>query len=159
MHTNGVLLQRLFTALNQHDHTTMASCYHPEATFRDIAFDLTNSKSIQDMWNMICKCSDIEATFEIIDVDYLDGRVKLVADYTYKDTRRRVHNVIDSRFRFQDGLIIEHRDSCDACVWAAMAFGCGLRGFVAARSRMARSWVANKKLKKFIQSHYECESA
>ena len=66
MHTNGVLLQRLFTALDDHDHRTMAGCYHPAATFRDIAFDLAGESEIRAMWHMICENTDIRATFEVL---------------------------------------------------------------------------------------------
>ena len=40
MHANEILLRRLFDALDRHDHAAMAACYQPDATFRDIAFDL-----------------------------------------------------------------------------------------------------------------------
>src|SRR5690349_17236423 len=39
MHTNAVLLQQLFSSLNQHNHEAMAGCYHSKASFTDIAFD------------------------------------------------------------------------------------------------------------------------
>ena len=54
----------------------MASCYHPEARFRDIAFDLQGIKRIHSMWHMICD-TDIHATFEVIDATGRDGRVNV----------------------------------------------------------------------------------
>ena len=55
MHTNAILLQRLFTSLDQHDHRSMADCYHTEARFTDIAFDLRGENKIHAMWHMICQ--------------------------------------------------------------------------------------------------------
>jgi SnoaL-like domain len=157
MHPNQVLLQRLFTALDQHDYPTMGSCYHADALFHDIAFKLEKRQCILGMWHMICEGTDIRATFEVVHANDQEGRVNLVDDYTFSDTGRHVHNVIDSRFRFQDGLTAEHKDSCDAHAWAAMALG-GVSGFLAGRIRLLRSWKASQMLKKFIQSHpeYRC---
>ncbi len=145
-------MQRLFSALNRHDHATMASCYHPNATFRDIAFDLRGQQQVHAMWRMIC-AGDIRATFEIVDADDTRSRVTLIAKYTFGKTARKgsgrpVRNVIDSQFHFRDGLILDHRDFCDARQWAAMAIG-GFSGFLAGRFRFLRSWKARKKLREF----------
>ena len=161
MHPNEALLHRLFNALNQHEHRTMASCYHSDATFRDIAFKLRDRKEIHSMWHMICE-GDIRATFEVVHANDQEGRVKLVDTYTFGATReppkpgRPVRNVVDSRFLFQDGLIVQHRDFCDAREWARMALG-GSIGFLAGRIRFLRSFKARKKLKGFVGQHPEYE--
>jgi ketosteroid isomerase-like protein len=154
MHPNGVLLQRLFTALDRHDHSAMGPCYQPTATFHDIAFDLEGRQRILAMWHMICEGSDIRVTFEAVHANDQDGRVALVDEYTFGDTGRKVRNVIDSRFRFNDGLIVEHRDFCDAPAWASMAIG-GVSGLLAGRIRLLRSLKANKKLDSFVRAHSE----
>ena len=153
MHANGVLLQHLFSGLNQHDARAMADCYHPEASFRDIAFDLHGRRQIQAMWEMVCN-GDIRATFDIVHADDETGQVNLIDDYTFSSTGRRVHNVIDSRFRFRDGLILRHEDSCDSQAWAAMALG-GLSGFLAGRFHFLRSSKARKKLRDFVAQRPE----
>jgi hypothetical protein len=157
MNANTALLKKLFTGLGRHDHQAMAECYHSDAYFRDIAFDLRGKEQIQAMWQMICEGrSNIRATFEILEADGKCGRVRVVDDYTFypdEDTPtsegRKVHNVIDSRFGFQDGLIIEHRDSCDARAWGRMAVG-GVGGFLAGRLRFLRSHKARQKLSRFL---------
>jgi hypothetical protein len=154
MHANGLLLQRLFTALDGHDHRTMAKCYAPAATFRDIAFDL-EGKRIHAMWHMICENTDIRATFEVLHADDAEGRVALVDHYTFTDTGAKVRNVIESRFRFEQGFIVQHRDECDARAWARMAFDGGFRGLLAGNVRFARSLTARRKLRAFIQTHPE----
>lgn len=157
MHPNLALLNRLFTALDRHDHAAMAACYHPNATFHDIAFDLRGRDEIHRMWEMIC-AGDIHARFEVLHVDDRSGHVDLVDTYTFgRSTNppkpgRPVRNVIDAKFRFQDGLIIEHRDACDAREWASQAIG-GPAGFLAGRLRFLRSRKARQKLDAFARSH------
>jgi hypothetical protein len=165
MHSNVLLLQQLFGALQRHDYVTMASCYHSNARFRDIAFDLRGKQQIYDMWRMVCH-SDIRATFEVVDASDYDGRVKLVDEYTFhaEDAApsadrapvpgRSVRNVIDSMFHFSEGSIIDHEDACDSRLWAEMALG-GTAGFLAGRIRLLRSWKARQKLKKFVRNHPE----
>jgi hypothetical protein len=154
-HANAVVLMRLFTGLDQHNHEVMASCYHSEATFKDIAFDLRGGKQIHAMWHMICE-RDIRVMFEVIDADDHNARVNVVDDYTFSSTGRRVHNVIDSHFCFQDGVIVKHIDFCDAHAWATMALG-GVSGFLAGRFRYLRSFKARRMLQRFIENHPEYE--
>src|ERR1017187_3335819 len=154
MHPNMTLLRRLYDSLNRRDSNVMAACYHPAATFHDIAFDLKGKEQIHAMWRMICS-GDVLATFNVVHADDHHGVVKLVDEYTFSETGRRVRNPIESRFRFRDGLIIEQRDSCDPRAWAAMAVG-GLTGFLAGRFRFLRSWKARSMLRRFIN---ETESA
>jgi ketosteroid isomerase-like protein len=151
MHANAILLQRLFTSLNRHDYQAMADCYHPDATFQDIAFDLKGKNQIRAMWQMICS-GDIKTTFEVVQADDRDGLVKLIDEYTFTETGRRVRNPIESAFHFRDGLIVEHRDSCDPKSWAAAALG-GVAGFLAGRLRFLRASKARCKLRRSIRVH------
>ncbi len=153
MHPNRLLLHNLFTSLNRHDHESMAECYHSSATFRDIAFTLSGKRHIHAMWHMICQ-GDIRAAFDVIDADDRAGRVSVIDEYTFSDTGRPVRNVIESRFRFADGVIVAQRDYCDARAWARMAIG-GIKGFLAGRSHRLRSKKAHGKLRAFIRQHPE----
>ena len=114
MHSNATVLEELFSGLDQHDHNRMAACYHEDATFRDIAFTLHGKKSIHAMWHMICqpegRTSDIHVSFQITHVDDATGTVSLVDEYTFSSTNRSVRNVIESRFRFKNGLIFDQED-------------------------------------------------
>jgi hypothetical protein len=151
MHPHTLLLERLFSALNRKDHRAMAACYHPKATFDDIAFALRGRETIHDMWRMIC-AGDIKATFSVVHADDRSGQVSLVDDYTFSETGRHVKNVIDSRFTFQDQLVLTHADSCDPVAWATMAMG-GVTGFVAGRVGPLRRFKARRKLAKFVEEH------
>ena len=150
MHQHAAVLQQLYSSLDQHHATAMMDCYHAEATFHDIAFDLRGKDQIRAMWQMICS-GDIRTTFEVVRVDDRVGVVKLVDEYTFSDTGRRVRNPIESRFRFRDGLIIEHRDCCDARAWADAALG-GVSGFLAGRLRFLRAWKARVMLRPFLRA-------
>lgn len=151
MHTHVALLEKLYGCLDGKDHQGMASCYHEDATFQDIAFTLRGKKQIHAMWHMIAE-TDLRATFKVLRADDERGAVDLTDVYTFRDTERRVKNVIRSDFRFRDGLIVEHRDSCSAFKWGVQALG-PLRGvgswlFPAKRRRQAMA-----KLEKFIALH------
>jgi hypothetical protein len=146
-------LHRLFTALSAHDHQAMASCYHTNARFRDIAFSLAGIKQIHAMWHMISE-TDIRCTFEVVRADEEAGTVNLVDDYTFAPTGHSIHNIIVSQFRLKDGCILEHQDVCDARAWGRMALG-GLAGFVAGRLRIVRSFQAQRLLRAFTAKHPE----
>lgn len=151
MHANTQVVERLYTSLSRHIPTAMAECYDAAATFHDIAFDLRGKPKIAAMWEMICD-TDIRTAFEVVNADNETAVAKVVDEYTFTETGRRVRNVIESRFRFRDGLIIEHVDSCDPRLWAAMALG-GIPGFLAGRLRFLRSWKARSLLREFERQH------
>lgn len=148
-----VVLEKLYTCLDHKDHEGMAACYHPDAVFRDIAFDLRGRKRIHAMWHMIAE-SDLRATFTVSRVDGRTATVELVDDYTFRATGRRVHNVIRSDFRFVDGLIIEHLDSCSALRWGVQALG-PAKGVVSWLVPGARRRMAAATLAKFVARHPE----
>ena len=151
MHPNAQLLEQLFSSLNRKDDKSMAACYHPQATFHDIAFDLRGRQAIHDMWRMIC-AGDIHATYEVVQVDDKRGRVKVVDEYTFGDTGRKVRNVIVSQFAFEDHLIADQHDDCDPKAWGEMAIG-GVGGFLAGRVGAVRRFKADRKLRKFVTTH------
>ena len=151
MHPNAQLVERLYSALSRHACQDMAVCYSADATFRDIAFNLQGRKKIGAMWGMVCD-TDIEVTFQVVQADDESAVACIVDDYTFSETGRRVRNVIESKFRFGNGLIIEHVDSCDARLWAAMAMG-GVSGFFAGRFRLLRRWKAAQLLRDYEAKH------
>lgn len=81
------------------------------------------------MWHMVYD-GDIRATFEIVEASESRAVVNGVDDYTFRATGRKVHNIIESRFRLLDHSIVDQHDVCDARQWTAMALGgaSGLRG-------------------------------
>jgi hypothetical protein len=69
----------------------------------------------------------IVVTYRDLHVEGDEGRAHWECDYEFHkdaDSRpRHVHNVIDSRFRFEDGSIRVHEDSCDFWAWFEQAMG------------------------------------
>ena len=84
-----------------------------------------------------------------IEADDRSGRARIVDEYTFSDTKLPVVNPIESRFRFENGRIAEHRDACDARQWAEQAIG-GVKGWLAGRVRPLRAWKAARKLRPYL---------
>jgi hypothetical protein len=159
MHPNVALLNRLFNALDAHNHEAMASCYHPEAEFRDIAFHQKGAREIRDMWRMICRDeTKIEVTIGAVEADDRTGRARVIENYRFGATNdpltpgRAVTNEIESRFVFENGLILRQDDDCDPKEWAKQAMG-GIKGFLAGHVPFLRRRKARKKLEKFVEEN------
>jgi len=141
----------------------MAECYHVEATFKDIAFDLRGRERIHAMWRMVC-AGDIRAAIQTVEASHASGRATLVDTYTFGAQRepfkpgRPVRNEIESRFVFRDGLILQQHDLCDARAWAAQALG-GPLGFAAGRVQFLRTRNAKNKLDAFVARNSEYRQA
>ena len=117
------LIERLYGALQRRDGAGMAACYGPKATFRDPVFELEGER-VGLMWKMLCaRGADLRVEFDHVAADATAGSAHLQAWYTFSATGRRVHNVIDARFRFGDGLIVEHVDRFDFWRWSRQALG------------------------------------
>lgn len=121
---NEEVVHRLYSALQKVDYETMISCYHPDATFKDPVFDLSSKKEIAGMWTMLCKrAKEFEFHYEQVKADKETGKARLRAKYLFSQSNRMVHNDIDARFKFKDGLIIEHIDSFNFWRWSRQALG------------------------------------
>jgi hypothetical protein len=76
------------------------------------------------MWEMLARrAKDLTLTFNGIRADGERGQAHWEAVYTFSETGRRVHNVIDAEFAFRDGKIVKHKDRFNLWRWAAMALG------------------------------------
>lgn len=152
---NARLLEKLFQALQSKNHATIADCYHQDASFIDIAFDLRGKKQIHAMWHMICD-TDIKLTYNVENADERSGTARWEADYTFDDkgTKRKVHNELKSSFEFKEGLIIKHTDDCDTRKWAVQALG-PVKGLAAWLLPPMRRKTAEAKLQGFIGRHPE----
>jgi hypothetical protein len=75
------------------------------------------------MWRMLTgRAKDLEVSLAEHEAGAERGSAHWLADYTFS-TGRRVHNDIHAEFRFEDGLIAEHRDSFSFYAWARQALG------------------------------------
>ncbi|MCU0696568.1 MAG: nuclear transport factor 2 family protein [Myxococcaceae bacterium] len=124
MHPNAELIRRFYDAFGRRDAEGMAACYADDVRFSDAAFPDLRGRDAGDMWRMLCEAGkDLRIEASDIDADDTTGRARWVAHYTFSATGRKVVNDIRASFRFQNGRIVEHRDTFDFPRWARQALG------------------------------------
>jgi hypothetical protein len=75
------------------------------------------------MWKMLTgRAKDLEVSLEEHEAGEERGSAHWLADYTFS-TGRKVHNDVRAEFRFEDGLIKDHRDSFSFYAWSRQALG------------------------------------
>ena len=123
-HENADLIARLYAALDRGDAAGMADCYAADATFTDPFFRGLQGSEVPGMWDMLLRsATEMTVVADEIEADDATGSAHWVATYPFSRTGRTVVNDIRARFRFRDGLIVEHVDRFDARRWGAQAFG------------------------------------
>jgi hypothetical protein len=101
----------------------MAACYAPDARFSDPVFTDLRGEEPGAMWRMLTgRAKDLEIKLVEHGAEGEQGSAHWLANYTFR-TGRKVHNDVRADFRFEDGLIIEHRDSFSFYAWARQALG------------------------------------
>lgn len=124
MHPNEALLHRFYEGFQRKDGKAMAECYAADVHFSDPVFPDLKGAQVGRMWRMLASgATDLTLTFRDIQADDLEGSAHWDATYTFSRTGRKVHNAIDSRFRFRQGLIVEQRDSFAFWRWSRQALG------------------------------------
>ncbi|MEL6562372.1 MAG: nuclear transport factor 2 family protein [Bacteroidota bacterium] len=119
-------IEKFYQAFDQLDAEGMASCYHKDIVFEDPGFGVLEGKRASDMWRMLCesqKGKDFRIEASNINFDGESGSAHWEAHYNFSKTGRRVHNIIEAKFKFKDGLIIDHRDHFNLHRWARQALG------------------------------------
>lgn len=128
---NALRIQALYEALKNTDAGAAMACYAEDAYFEDIGFRLRGRRAIGRMWSLVCDAERLEVKFSDISAEGNRGQGFWVARYPpiiarpsrKQDKRFEVCNASHSAFLFSaDGLIAEHRDTCDPKAWAAQAF-------------------------------------
>jgi ketosteroid isomerase-like protein len=121
---NRALIERFYEAFDRHDGDAMAACYAPNARFRDPAFGELEGDEPGAMWRMLTgRADDLRVRLVEHEADDTSGSAHWLADYTFTQTGRKVHNDVHARFRFADGEIVEHDDSFGFYAWARQALG------------------------------------
>ncbi len=156
MDNNQELIKIFYAAFQQKDYAGMMACYHPEIHFSDPVFTGLRGKQAGAMWHMLCeRGQDLQIVFNDVQADETNGRAHWEATYTFS-TGRKVYNVIDAAFVFQNGKIIRHQDSFGLWRWTRMALGpMGLfLGWSSVMQKRVRG-TAVKSLNVFIANHSE----
>ncbi len=155
MNLHKTLVETFYLAFQKKDYKKMAECYHPDVYFRDEAFELKGAK-VGAMWHMLCeRGSDLEMSFS---VEEKQGQITAHWEprYTFSQTGRFVHNIIDAQFEFKDDKIIKHIDHFNFWRWSRQSLGPA--GFILGWTPLLRNKVssmANENLRKFIGKHIE----
>lgn len=117
------LINKFYTSFSLLKADEMNECYHPEIHFLDPAFGNLHNEDVSKMWKML-----IERSKGKLDISYKDvwadseyGGAKWTAKYKFGS--RQVVNVVQARFRFSEGKIIEHSDHFDVWKWGRQAIG------------------------------------
>jgi len=127
--THAAVIDRFYAAFAALDAGTMEACYTSDARFDDPVFTLQGREQIGGMWRMLT--SAIRAKGQQawkLELDHVvsegsSGSAHWEPHYRFSATGRLVHNVIDARFTFRDGLIATHRDTFDFWRWSRQALG------------------------------------
>jgi ketosteroid isomerase-like protein len=122
--SNAALIERFYAAFDRHDADAMAACYAPDATFRDPVFGQLDAQQAGAMWRMLTgRAPDLRVELVEHEADEAQGSARWIARYTFSQTGLPVVNDVRARFRFRDGLIVEHVDRFPFYRWARQALG------------------------------------
>jgi ketosteroid isomerase-like protein len=120
---NRATIERLYEAFGQCNGAAMTACYAPGAHFQDPAFGDLEGDEIGAMWRMLTgRATDLKIELHEHDAGEEIGSAHWIARYTFS-TGRPVVNDIQAKFRFADGLIVDHVDDFDFRKWAKQALG------------------------------------
>jgi ketosteroid isomerase-like protein len=118
------LIQRFYAAFDRRDGAAMAACYAPDATFVDPVFGRLTSEQAGAMWQMLTsQAEDLRVELAEHESDGSTGSARWIARYTFTRTGRPVVNEVRAKFKFADGLIVEHVDKFRFYPWARQALG------------------------------------
>lgn len=134
----------------------MKECYHAEVSFSDPVFSDLKNEEVGAMWHMLCEnAQDFSLHYTDIKTDGDQGSCRWDVWYTFSRSGRKVHNIINARFEFKEGLIIRHKDEFNFWLWSKMAMG--ITGKLLGWSPYLKSKVraaASKSLLKFMREQH-----
>ena len=120
---NRELIERFYAAFGRCDGAAMSACYAPNAHFHDPAFGDLEGDEVGAMWRMLTgRATDLKIELHEHEASEDSGSAHWIARYTF-NTGRPVVNDIRAKFRFADGLIVDHVDDFDFRNWAKQALG------------------------------------
>lgn len=123
MHPNEQRITDFYTAFAAKNPGPMRAAYAPDAEFSDPAFPNLKGAAVGDMWTMLCEqAKDFRLEFRDVKADDTTGSAHWEAWYLFGG-KRPVHNIIEARFNFKDGLITRHVDTFDFWRWSRQAIG------------------------------------
>ena len=150
---NKDIIEKFYTAFQNLDSKTMNSLLADDIEFEDPAFGKLKGDKVKYMWQFLCEnAKDFKVEFSDIKTKGNNGTGHWEAFYTFSLTGNKVHNIIDSTFEFENGLIIKHKDDFDIKKWIKQAMGSAI-GIIGG-SFFIKNTVrkqSNKYLEKYIR--------
>ena len=124
MSINDKTIHRLYQGFIDKDFEVMQACYADDAVFSDPVFTHLDADRVRGMWQMFCvNGKDVKIRYRDVKVDQDRGEAFWEATYIFSGSGNRVENQICAKFKFRNGLIVEHIDSFDFYKWAKQALG------------------------------------
>ena len=122
--SNDQLIERFYAAFSARNGAGMSACYSSDATFSDPVFPDLRGREVGGMWRFLTgRSNDLEVSLLEHESDGSRGSAHWVAHYTFTQTGRKVVNDVRATFRFEGGLIADHRDDFSFQRWAGQALG------------------------------------
>jgi ketosteroid isomerase-like protein len=144
-----------YAAFGRRDHAAMTAFYAPDATFSDPAFGHLREAEVTSMWRMLTEAAtDLSVTARDITAHGDRAAATWEARYTFSETGRPVHNIVEAHVTVVDGRIIRHDDHFDFWRWSRQALG--LRGLLLGWTPVLRAQVrkrARRRLDEFMAAH------
>jgi uncharacterized protein (TIGR02246 family) len=151
------LVTEFYAAFARRDPDAMAVLYAPDATFSDPAFGHLQGAEVRSMWRMLVGASsDLSVTARDITANGDRAAATWEARYTFTETGRSVHNVVEAHMTVEDGRILRHDDHFDFWRWSRQALG--LPGLLLGGTPVLRAQVrkrARRRLDEFMAAHPE----
>ncbi len=123
MHPNAQRITEFYEGFSRLDPAPMVKLYARNAHFSDPAFPNLIGDEVTDMWTMLCgSAKNFSLTFSGVEADDTSGRAHWEARYLFGG-KRPVHNIIDAKFVFKDGLAVDHVDTFSFYRWSKQAMG------------------------------------
>ncbi len=123
------VIATFYDSFKKLDAEAMIECYSENIVFEDPAFGILNGEKANNMWRMLCQNSkDLKIDYRGVSISGNQGRAIWEAHYTFSQSGRKVHNIIHSKFEFENGKISKHTDTFDLRIWAKQALG--FKGFL-----------------------------
>jgi ketosteroid isomerase-like protein len=122
--SNETLIKRFYDAFAERDGAAMAACYSSAVRFSDPVFLDLHGEEAGAMWRMLTgQAEDLRIELLEHEANGDRGSARWRAHYTFTQTGRPVVNDVRATFRFDNGLIDEHRDDFSFYRWARQALG------------------------------------
>ena len=103
------IVQKLYEALSTKNHVAMSALYHPQASFTDGIFNV-RGKKIEGMWHFMGTIAQ-DFSLKVNSIEEKGDHFEVQWESFYKLGENKIHNVLQTKIRFQDNQIIDQQDS------------------------------------------------